>query len=148
MRHQVGTNPSPISTFELITASYDVGAHPRNVCGRGDAVHPHHRVGYDGQEQVLPTEHAVFVLSQVLSVSPNSDQDAPPGAEAKSHVRWYAQIRFYINCRTRSGTLLDLCQENIEDFTYAQTLVSPMKCNIDSLHGENFIARNTTDLIP
>lgn len=98
MRHQVGANPSPIPSFEFITSNYEIDADPRNVCGGGDdSVHPHHRVGYDGQEQVLPAEHVILVLGQVLPISSDSDQDSPPGAEAKSYVQWYARIRFYIS---------------------------------------------------
>lgn len=86
---QVRGNSWQISLLDLsIATSYNVCAH-RNVCGRGNTIHSHHRVGYDGQDQILSTQHAVFILGQVLPVSSNSDQDSSSGAKTKSHVQWY-----------------------------------------------------------
>jgi len=93
MQHQVGEDPWQISRLNLsIAASYNICAHRRNVCGRGNTIHSHHRMGYDGQDQILSTQHAVLILGQVLPVSSDSDQDSSSGAKAKSHVQWYVYV--------------------------------------------------------
>lgn len=90
MRHQVGENPWQNSLLDLsIAASYNTRAHLRNVCGRGNTIHSHHRMGYDGQDQILSAQHAVLILGQVLPVPSDSDQDSSSGAKTKSHVQWY-----------------------------------------------------------
>lgn len=87
MRHQVGANSPRIYLFDSsIAANYNIFAQPRNVRGRGNTIHSHHRVGHDGQNQVLSTQHAVLVLGQMLSISFDSDQDSTSSAETKSHV--------------------------------------------------------------
>ena len=91
MRHQVGLNRQRTSLLDSasIATSYNIRAYPRDVCGRGNAVHPHHRVGHDGQNQVLSTQHAVLVLGQMLFISSDGDQDSASSAETKSHVQRY-----------------------------------------------------------
>lgn len=96
MRHQIGQNISRVPLLEPIIVSYDICTHPQDVCSRGSTIYPHYRVGYDGQEQVLPAEHAVFILSQMLFISPDSNQDSPSGAKTKSYVRWYVQMHSHI----------------------------------------------------
>lgn len=100
MRHQVGPNPPRISLLDSsIVTNCNNCAYSRDVRGRGNrgnTVHPHHRVGHDGQNQVLSTQHAVLVLGQMLSISSDSDQDSASSAETKSHVQWYALINFDI----------------------------------------------------
>lgn len=90
MRHQVGPNPLRISLFDSsIVTNCSICVYPRDVRGRGNTVHPHHRVGHDGQNQVLSAQHAVLVLGQMLSISSDSDQDSASSAKTKSHVQWY-----------------------------------------------------------
>lgn len=90
MRHQVRPNPPRVSLLDpSVATSYDICPHTRDVHGGGNTVHPHHRVGHDGQDQILPAQHAVLVLGQVLPVPPDSDQDSPSSAKAKSHVQWH-----------------------------------------------------------
>lgn len=89
MRHQVRPNSLRISLLKpSVATSYIICPHSRDVYGRGNTVHPHHRVGHDGQNQILSTQHAVLILGQVLPVSPDSDQDSSSSAKAKSHVQW------------------------------------------------------------
>lgn len=61
---------------------------PEDVCGRGTTVHTYHRMGYDGQEQVLPIEHALIFLSQMLPLPFDCNKDPFTGAKTKSHVQW------------------------------------------------------------
>lgn len=90
MRHQVGPNPPRIYLLDSsIATNYNICAYRRDVRGRGNTVHPHHRVGHDGQNKILSTQHAVLVLGQMLSISSDSDQDSASSAETKSHVQWY-----------------------------------------------------------
>lgn len=87
MRHQVGANSPRIYLLNSsIGTNYNICARPRNVRGRGNTVHSHHRVGHDGQNQVLSTQHAVLVLGQMLSISFDSDQNSASSAETKSHI--------------------------------------------------------------
>ena len=89
MRHQVRPNLGRVFLFDQsIATSYNNCPYSRDVCSRGNTVHPHHRVGHDGQDEILPAQHAVLVLGQVLPVSPDSDQDSPTSAKTKSHVQW------------------------------------------------------------
>lgn len=89
MQRQARQNPTRVSLLDLsVATSYIICPLLRDVCGRGNTVHPHHRVGDDGQKQILSTQHAVLVLSQVLPVSPDSDQDSSSSAKTKSHVQW------------------------------------------------------------
>lgn len=91
MRYQARREPQRVCLLDpFVSARCTIFIrHPRDVYGRGNTVHPHHRVGHDGQDQVLPTQHAVLVLGQVLPVSVDGDKDSPPGAKAKSHVQRY-----------------------------------------------------------
>lgn len=90
MRHQVKPNSPRVSLFDpSVVTSYHICPHSRDVYGRGNAIHPHHRVGHDGQDEILPAQHVVLVLGQMLPVPPDSDQDSPPSAKTKSHVQWY-----------------------------------------------------------
>lgn len=88
MRHQVRPNLLRVSPLldPSVATSYTICPYWRDVCGRGNTIHPHHRVGYDGQNEILPTQHAVLVLGQVLPVPPDSDQDSSSSAKTKSHV--------------------------------------------------------------
>lgn len=79
-------NPLQITFSEIIAADCNTCAHLQHVCGRGNTLHSHHRVGYDGQNQIYPTQHTLVVLGQVLPLPFDGDQDAPSGAKAKSHV--------------------------------------------------------------
>lgn len=95
MRRQVRRESQGVCLLDpFVSGSCTVSIHPRNVGGGGNTVHPHHRVGHDGQDQVFSTQHAVLVLGEVLPVSIDGDQDPPPSATAKSHVQWYVQTSF------------------------------------------------------
>lgn len=92
MLHQIRPNPPRVSLLDpSVATSYNICPRSRDVCGRGNTVHPHHRVGHDGQDEILPAQYAVLVLGQVLPVPPDSDQDSPPSAKTKSHVQWYGR---------------------------------------------------------
>lgn len=72
----------------------------KHDCGGINTVYPHHRVGYDGQDQVLSFEHAVFVLSEMLSISTHSHKDTSSDSEEKPYVYRYKHslmpYHFYI----------------------------------------------------
>lgn len=90
MRHQVRPNSLQISIADpSVTVRYSTCVYPQNVCGRGNTVHSHHRVGYDGQNQILSTQHAVLIFSQMLPISSDSDQNSSSSTKTKSHVQWY-----------------------------------------------------------
>jgi len=95
MLHQIRRESRRICLLDAsVCANRTVYIRPRDVYGRSDTVYPYHRVGYDGQKQVLPTQHAVLVLGQMLPVSVNSDQDSPPSAKAISSIHWYVRMKF------------------------------------------------------
>lgn len=54
--------------------------------GRSDTFYPYHRVGYDGQDQVLSLEYVVFVLGKMLSLPAHSHKDTSPDSEEKPYV--------------------------------------------------------------
>lgn len=89
MQHQVEHILPETLAFEychIIGTGVDIN--PGNDCGRGTTVHSHHRVGYDGQDEVLSTEHALFVLSPLLFISSNSNQNAFTNSKAQSCIHW------------------------------------------------------------
>jgi len=95
MLHQVRRESQRICLLDAsVCANRTVYIRPRHVYGRSYTVYPYHRVGHDGQKQVLPTQHAVLVLGQMLPVSVDSDQDSSPSAKAISSVHWYVGTKF------------------------------------------------------
>lgn len=89
MQHQVEQQLPQVALYEYCNnLGPNCGVNPRDDCGRGTTLYSNHRVEYDGQNQILPTEHAVFILSTLLSISLNSNQNSIASPKAQSYVQW------------------------------------------------------------
>ena len=88
MQHEVERTLSQTSLYEYYN---NIGAtchiNPGDDCGRGTTIYSYHRVGYDGQDQVLSAQHAVVVLGALLFVSTNGNQNPLTDPEAQSYVQ-------------------------------------------------------------
>ena len=63
-----------------------IGHRPQDVCGRGTTIHSQYRMGYDGQNKVFPTEHAVVILHTLLPVSTYRYKNEIADTKTKSYV--------------------------------------------------------------
>lgn len=74
-----------LPTFLAIFES-NLQVNVENVCCGGTPFYSDHRMGYDGQNKVLPIEYAFLLLRTMLSLSSYRNKNPTSNTETQCHV--------------------------------------------------------------